>query len=102
MKKLLVLASASTAGLVAALALGAINMPSAKAGEYCRTDPSAHMRSCGFDTMEQCLAMRSGIGGDCARDPFLSDNKNALAYQPKSPHLRSRAHHAGRVTDSNK
>jgi hypothetical protein len=95
MKKLLILASASAAGLVAAIAFGTFNLPEANAGEYCRTDATAHMRSCGFDTMEQCQAMRYGLGGDCDRNPFLSDNKDALAYQPKSSHTKHGAHPAG-------
>ena len=27
------------------------------AGEYCRTDVTSHMQSCGFDTLEQCQNM---------------------------------------------
>jgi hypothetical protein len=46
------------------------------------------MRSCGFETMEQCQAMSSGRGGSCYRDPFLTDTSSAYAYQPK--HLRSK------------
>jgi hypothetical protein len=52
-------------GTIAAVALAAATFwytaepASAKNYEYCRVDSSG-MRSCGFDTMEQCLAMISG------------------------------------------
>ena len=79
------------ATLVVAAFLGAITTSPASAGEYCRTDVSGHMTSCGFDTMEQCHAAASGIGGDCFRDPNLpgsasnaynGTNRNSFAYQP--------------------
>ena len=41
------------------------------------------MRSCGFDTLAQCQAMSAGRGGDCHRDPFLPNNSDEFAYQPK-------------------
>jgi hypothetical protein len=50
--------------------------------EYCRQDPVSGMRSCSYETMEQCQAMSSGRGGSCFRDPFLVDT-SAYAYQPK-------------------
>ena len=80
MKQLLTMTAAPAIALFALgfLAISASTTP-ASAGEYCRKDVTSAITSCSFDTMEQCLAMRSGIGGDCARDPFLSDNKNALA-----------------------
>jgi Protein of unknown function (DUF3551) len=44
---------------------------------------------CDFDTLAQCQAMASGAGGDCIRDPFLTNTpNNALAYLPK--HQRSK------------
>jgi hypothetical protein len=46
------------------------------------------MTGCSFDSMAQCEAMRHGIGGDCFHDPFLKDNNNANAYEPKHPDLR--------------
>jgi hypothetical protein len=30
--------------------------------------------TCTFHTFEQCLATRSGIGGSCGRNPYLSRN----------------------------
>jgi hypothetical protein len=50
------------------------------------------MTDCGFSSMEQCEATRSGIGGECFRDPFLKDNstatinRNAYAYSPRPIH----------------
>ena len=86
---------------VVAASVGAMTTNGAHAGEYCRTDMTAHMKSCGFDTMEQCQAYASGMGGDCYRDPNLpansasntnGANRNALAYQPRE----ARSVHRGR------
>ena len=41
------------------------------------------MRSCGFDTMDQCVAMISGRGGSCDRNPFLAEASASYAYAPK-------------------
>ena len=88
MKQLLKLTVAPAIGLFA-LALAGITTPAAAGpNEYCRTDVSSAMRSCGFTSMEQCQAMSSGRGGSCARDPFLPEASNgnaskAYAYQPK-------------------
>jgi hypothetical protein len=78
------------AALVVAATLGAFTPTSAIAGDYCRTDVTGHMTSCSYTTLAQCQAMSSGIGGDCFRDPKLSDNSNALAYQPNAPHASKR------------
>ena len=76
---------------VIAASVGAMTTNGAHAGEYCRTDMTAHMTSCGFNTMEQCHAYASGIGGDCFRDPNLPASANnagnngsgdAFAYAP--------------------
>jgi hypothetical protein len=92
------------ATFMVAATVGAMNASPARAGEYCRTDVTGHMTSCGFDSMEQCHAAASGVGGDCFRDPNLSSNRasnantlgrvnrNALAYQPGG----ARAVHRGR------
>jgi hypothetical protein len=43
------------------------------------------MTGCGFESMAQCQAASAGIGGDCFRDPWLNDTKNAYASShPKS------------------
>jgi len=99
------------AAIVGASALGAITTSSASAGEYCRQDVTAHMTGCGFDTMEQCRAASAGIGGDCFRDPKLnttgnafnnlSNNRNALAYQPRAAHARRGARVHGDDANTN-
>jgi Protein of unknown function (DUF3551) len=75
-----------------ALALGAMAPSAASAGEYCRQDITSAMRSCSFDTMEQCQAMSSGRGGSCYRDPFLADTGSAYAYQPRYFHSKGAGH----------
>jgi hypothetical protein len=85
MKQFLKLTAAPSAAMFA-LALATMATP-ASAGDYCRTDTS-YMRSCGFDTLEQCQASSSGRTGTCDRDPFLPNTSNALAYAPK--HLQSK------------
>ena len=72
--------------------------PNASAAEFCRTDVSGHMTSCSYTSMAQCRASSSGIGGDCFRDPYLNDSKNAYAYHPESP--RSKA--GGKAANSNR
>lgn len=81
MKQLLKIAAAPATALFV-LAFAAMATPAA-AAEYCRQDITSGMRSCSFTTLEQCQAMSSGRGGDCYRDPFLTNTSNALAYQPK-------------------
>ncbi len=80
-----------------ALAFVAMATPAA-AGEYCRQDVTSHMSSCSFDTMAQCQAMSAGRGGDCFRDPFLTNSNSsgngAYAYQPKHPHSKGSEHSA--------
>jgi len=89
MKQLLKLTAAPAAALFA-MAFVAMATPAAAGhNEYCRQDVTSAMRSCGFDTLAQCQAMSAGRGGDCYRDPFLPNNSDALAYQPK--------HHAKNV-----
>jgi Protein of unknown function (DUF3551) len=90
MTQLLKLTVAPAAALFA-LALVGMATP-AVAGEYCRQDISSGMRSCSFNTLEQCQAMSAGRGGDCYRDPFLANASNALAYQPKSSVSKSATH----------
>jgi hypothetical protein len=89
MKEFLKAATAPAAALLAAVAFGAMTTPDASAAEFCRTDVSGHMTSCSYTSMEQCKASSSGIGGDCFRDPYLNDSKNAYAYHPESPRSKS-------------
>jgi hypothetical protein len=88
MKQFLKLTATPAAALFA-LALAAMATP-ASAAEYCRQDVTSGMRSCSFETLAQCQAMSFGRGGDCYRDPFLADPRNALAYQPKVGHSQAR------------
>jgi hypothetical protein len=85
MKQLFNRAAASATAALFALALAGLTPNAARAGAYCRTDVSAHMMGCAYDTMEQCQAMSSGRGGDCTRNPFLANPGDALAYAPKHP-----------------
>jgi hypothetical protein len=67
-------------------------------------DVISAMRSCGFNTMDQCKAMSSGRGGDCYPNPFPSNSSasngtgNAFAYQPKHPRSRLPINNVGKVT----
>ena len=55
---------------------------SARTYEYCRRDIIGSVLSCSFETLAQCQAMSSGRGGDCLRDPSLSDVRSTYAYAP--------------------
>ncbi|XSC43060.1 DUF3551 domain-containing protein [Bradyrhizobium sp. RDT10] len=83
------------ATMVAFAALGAMTGNQANAGEFCRRDVTGQMIGCGFDAMEQCKAASAGIGGDCFRDPFLKDNRDALAQYPNSPRPKKSARPRG-------
>src|SRR6266478_7807686 len=73
MKQLLKISAAPAAALFA-LAYVAMATPAAAGpSEYCRQDVTSGMRSCSFETLEQCQAMSSGRGGTCYRDPLLTD-----------------------------
>jgi hypothetical protein len=99
MKQLSKMTAAPSAALFA-LAFAAMTPAAANAGEYCRTDVSSAMRSCSFDTMEQCQEMSSGRGGGCARDPFLADTNSAFAWQPKDLHSKGAVHAAKKPVES--
>jgi hypothetical protein len=89
MKEFLKATTAPAAALFAAVAFGAMTAPTASAAEFCRTDVSGHMTSCSYTSVAQCQASSSGIGGDCFRDPYLNDSKNAYAYHPESPRSKT-------------
>jgi uncharacterized membrane protein len=104
MKKFLKATTAPAAALLAAVAFGAITTP-ASAAEFCRQDVTGHMTGCGFTSMEQCQAASAGIGGDCFRDPYLKDSKNAdgknaYAYHPESPRSKSGSPKAGKAANT--
>jgi hypothetical protein len=102
MKEFLKATTAPAAALLAAVAFGAMTTSDAGAAEFCRTDVTGHMTSCGFDSMVQCQAASAGIGGDCFRDPSLSDGKDAYAYHPESPRSRSGSPAAGKAANTNR
>jgi hypothetical protein len=83
MKQLLKNTIARAAALFALAFVAMATPTTASAGEYCRQDVTSGMRSCSFSTLEDCKSMSAGRGGDCYRDPFLTDTNNAYAYQPK-------------------
>jgi hypothetical protein len=105
MKEFLKATTAPAAALLAAVAFAAMATP-ASAAEFCRQDVTGHMTGCGFTSMEQCQAASAGIGGDCFRDPNLSDSKNAndsknaYAYHPESPRSKRGSHAAGKAADT--
>jgi hypothetical protein len=82
--------SASSIAALSALAFFASATP-AFAYEYCRRDVSGFMLGCSFDTMEQCYATESGIGGYCQRDPFRRA-ADEFASAPKTLYMSTRGH----------
>src|SRR3954463_1368266 len=84
--------TASSIVALSALALFA-NATPASAYEYCRRDVTGFMLGCSFDTMEQCYATASGIGGFCQRDPFRRA-ADAIASEPKTLYMSTRGHRA--------
>jgi hypothetical protein len=92
MKQLLKLSAAPITAL-SALAFVAMATP-ASAGEYCRKDVTSAVVSCSFATLEQCQSMSAGRGGDCYRDPFLTDTRSTYAYAAKAVHPSARIHRA--------
>ncbi|WP_316396342.1 DUF3551 domain-containing protein [Bradyrhizobium sp. 33ap4] len=92
------------ATLAVAIALGAMFAPfAARAGEYCSLDGD-FTKDCGFSSMEQCQATRSGIGGECFLNPSNKDtsiatiNRSTYAYVPGPIHHG----HTGRTVNRNK
>ena len=88
MKQLLKMTAAPATAFFALAFVAMATPAAARPGEYCRQDATSGMRSCSFETMEQCQAMSSGRGGTCYRDPLLTDT-SAYAYQPKHPLSRT-------------
>ena len=78
--------------VLAALAcLSAVPSASAKDYQYCKQDHFSGMRDCRFETMEQCVAMISGGGGSCMRDPYLAETSASYASVPTGRRHRRRA-----------
>lgn len=88
MNKISVLATIAAVALVGAAFLSDAGPAAAKDYEFCQQDYSSNMRSCDFETMEQCVAMISGRGGSCTRNP-LAETSRSYASAPKS---RARHH----------
>jgi hypothetical protein len=88
MKKILAFSTIAVAILAGSAFLSISEPAAAKDYEFCRQDSSGTL-ACGFDTMEQCVAMMSGRGGSCSRNPFLADPNASYAHAPKR---RSPAH----------
>jgi Protein of unknown function (DUF3551) len=84
-----------SASLIAALSalVFVASATSGSAYEYCRRDVTGFMLGCSFDTMEQCYATASGIGGYCQRDPFRPA-ADAFASAPKALYMSTRGHRA--------
>jgi hypothetical protein len=83
MSKSIAFSTIAAVALASASFLGAAAPVAAREYEYCREDSSSGMRQCGFDTVEQCVAMISGRGGSCNRNPFLGEAGASYAYAPK-------------------
>src|SRR3954447_20254870 len=83
---------ASSIVALSALALF-VNATPAPAYEYCRRDVTGFMLGCSFDTVEQCYATASGIGGYCQRDPFRRA-ADAIASAPKTLYMSTRVRRA--------
>ncbi|WP_439409144.1 DUF3551 domain-containing protein [Bradyrhizobium sp. DASA03076] len=89
MTKTIALSTIAAAALAAATFWFRAEPASAKSYEYCRLDYGlGSPRDCGYDTMQQCLAMISGRGGSCTRDPAYQSE--SFAYAPKNT---GRRHH---------
>jgi hypothetical protein len=84
--------STSSIAALSALAFFA-NATPASAYEYCRRDVSGFMLGCNFDTIEQCRATESGIGGYCQRDPFRPA-ADVFPSEPKTLYMSTRGHSA--------
>jgi hypothetical protein len=90
MSRIFAFSAIAATALATVAFLEAVQPAAAKNYEYCRQDYSSGTRQCGFDTMEQCVAMISGRGGSCMRDPFLKETSESFAYARKSKHHRQR------------
>ncbi|MGY8706772.1 DUF3551 domain-containing protein [Bradyrhizobium sp. 18BD] len=49
---------------------------------FCRLDYDSGMRSCAFETIDQCVAAIAGRGGSCSRSPDRETNAS-VAHAPK-------------------
>jgi hypothetical protein len=59
-------------------------MPAAQAAplakeDWCISSSNSAVKTCGFVSLEQCRATKSGIGGSCNRAPSAATTSNAHA-----------------------
>jgi hypothetical protein len=97
MKPISKMIAASAATLFALGFLG-MTAPAAYADDYCITSGAQAAHGCGYPTMEACRADSAGIGGICTPALSAKSPSNALAYQPKQPHLKNERHPAKKPT----
>lgn len=83
MSKIFALGIITATALAGAAFLEAAEPTTARDYKFCQQDYSSDMRACGFDTMEQCVAMISGSGGSCIRSPIFADTSASYAYAPR-------------------
>jgi hypothetical protein len=83
MKMIFAFSAIAVATLAGSAFLITAEPAAAREYEFCRYDYLSGMNSCGFDTMEQCVAMISGRGGSCTRNPVLADANASYAHAPK-------------------
>jgi len=84
MKQLLRMSASPVTALFALAFVGMATPQRRLSTSIARQDSVSGMRSCGFETMEQCQAMSSGRGGSCYRDPFLTDTSSAYGLSTQS------------------
>ncbi|OKO73420.1 DUF3551 domain-containing protein [Bradyrhizobium sp. AS23.2] len=89
---------ASAATLFASAFL-VMTAPAARADDFCITNGAQAAHGCGYPTMEACRSAAAGIGGMCSQSGAKSTN-DALAFQPKQTHSRSKVRSGGQ-TNSN-
>lgn len=80
----------TSAATLLGFAVAELTTPAVQADEYCITSGAQAAHGCGYPSMETCRAASSGIGGICSPAPSYNNPSNALAYQPKRPHSRSK------------
>ncbi|WP_456843380.1 DUF3551 domain-containing protein [Bradyrhizobium sp. USDA 4486] len=76
---------ASTVVVAASTATAILIPPGAVAAKeyaFCRLDYDSGVRSCAFETIDQCVSAIAGRGGSCFRSPTSQANAS-LAHAPK-------------------
>jgi len=83
LSKLFTLLSIVFAGLAGADYLSVAPSVSTNAYGYCLQDNSSAVRTCSFDTLEQCIVVISGRGGSCARRPWPAERAAMAANRAR-------------------